>query len=482
MPANKKAKAKIADTSTDTSKESQKPDGKKASPKKTVSNKKKVREIKLRPSQIRFTQSSISNKLSDGTKIGELLDDVVVGRCFASAIKPIEVVWHDGKWYSNDNRRLWVLKQLEHLQKVDLIIVKKVCKIHRDKFTTKNEGTSVQIRKGHPGGIMYDYIERNMPHLKTNWKGNDTGRNDDSEDDQTASNDDLAEANPTTTKSKRRRPKRRKKRQASGLQDRSTQADKQDAEQDTSTNMEQSQANFDSDSESEFYNYNGGVYEQNDSFYTNHLLAEIQRVADDEGQQKRNDRDFNDLWAYEDVSYDFTDYSDTDDSDLCQDNILDQVKSSASWTQATVTECANKSTHKAYEPTSFQTSSQREYGFVNHWNSTNSKSRYNAQYVPNRHLTEDSRAENRSKNYVFEAEEPVPVDKPYEWNAEPAVSSRSNSHWCSYHNYDFPSSDDHPSERRLAQSVYEDVFGDFGPYSLAGLPKKEKKNTSCVIL
>jgi len=133
----------------------------------------KLREIKLRPSQIRFTQCSISNTFSDGSLIGNLLDDIFVGRCFASAIKPIEVVWTGEKWFSNDNRRLWILKQLEHLNKIELVTVKRVRKIVQTKFTTKNDGFTVTIRTGHPGGIMYDYIERNMPHLKTKWRGCD---------------------------------------------------------------------------------------------------------------------------------------------------------------------------------------------------------------------------------------------------------------------------------------------------------------------
>ena len=116
-------------------------------------------EIVLRPSDIRFTQDTISHKFSDGTLIGRLLDDIVIGRCFVSAIKTIEVKLVDGLWYSADNRRLWVFKQLEILGHCPLITVKVVKRIHWGKCTSGNGGTSVSIRGGQPGGIWFSAAE-----------------------------------------------------------------------------------------------------------------------------------------------------------------------------------------------------------------------------------------------------------------------------------------------------------------------------------
>ena len=127
---------------------------------------KKCNEIVLRPSDIRYTQSTISNKFSDGTLIGNLLDDIVIGRCFVSAIKRIEVKLVDGVWYSADNRRLWVFKQLEFLGHCPLVTVKTVKRIDWAKCTSANGGIDVSLRGGQPGGIWYSKVEEIRQLLK----------------------------------------------------------------------------------------------------------------------------------------------------------------------------------------------------------------------------------------------------------------------------------------------------------------------------
>ena len=127
---------------------------------------KKCNEIVLRPSDIRYTQSTISNKFSDGTLIGNLLDDIVIGRCFVSAIKRIEVKLVDGVWYSADNRRLWVFKQLEFLGHCPLLTVKIVKRIDWAKCTSTNGGIDVLLRGGQPGGIWYSKVEEIRQLLK----------------------------------------------------------------------------------------------------------------------------------------------------------------------------------------------------------------------------------------------------------------------------------------------------------------------------
>lgn len=127
---------------------------------------KQHKEIILRPSDVRYTQSTISHKFSDGTLIGRLLDDLVVGRCFVSAIKMIEVKLVDGLWYSADNRRLWVFKQLEFLGHCPFITVKVIRKIKWEKCTSENGGRDVSIRGGQPGGIWYAKAEEIRQNLK----------------------------------------------------------------------------------------------------------------------------------------------------------------------------------------------------------------------------------------------------------------------------------------------------------------------------
>ncbi|KAH3858217.1 hypothetical protein DPMN_100837 [Dreissena polymorpha] len=86
--------------------------------------------------------------------IGETLDDICEGRITIEDLPKIEVAKHDEKWVTNDNRRLWVFKQLERLGKcetVEVWIVSSVCQI---KLTTNNGGESIKVR-GFPGGIWH---------------------------------------------------------------------------------------------------------------------------------------------------------------------------------------------------------------------------------------------------------------------------------------------------------------------------------------
>ena len=115
--------------------------------------------VVLRPSDIRYTQSTISNKFTDGGLIGVLLDDVVVGRCFLTSIKRIEVKLVDGVWFSADNRRLWVFKQLEFLGHCPAVQVKVVNYVHSKKCTSENGGLEVTVRGGDPGGIWFSKIQ-----------------------------------------------------------------------------------------------------------------------------------------------------------------------------------------------------------------------------------------------------------------------------------------------------------------------------------
>jgi len=55
------------------------------------------------------------------------------------------------KWFSADNRRLWVAKHLERLGKLDRIKVNVVRGIPLQKMTTNNGGVSIRVR-GDPGG------------------------------------------------------------------------------------------------------------------------------------------------------------------------------------------------------------------------------------------------------------------------------------------------------------------------------------------
>jgi len=96
-----------------------------------------------------YSQNSIGNKFRNGLQIGEVLDDIMEDRLSISRLPTIEVMCIDGRYVSSDNRRLWILKQLEKLGRVSEVSVKIARRICRRKSArTRN----VRIRGMYPGG------------------------------------------------------------------------------------------------------------------------------------------------------------------------------------------------------------------------------------------------------------------------------------------------------------------------------------------
>ena len=113
----------------------------------------------LKPSEIYFSQDSISNVFGDrcrhsGIRIGTTLDELCEDRMNISDIPRIRVVKKGERWYSGDNRRLWIFRELERLGKCTDIKVKVIKYIPPQKFTTHNLGESVRVR-GDPGGSWH---------------------------------------------------------------------------------------------------------------------------------------------------------------------------------------------------------------------------------------------------------------------------------------------------------------------------------------
>ncbi|XP_045213797.2 uncharacterized protein LOC123564354 [Mercenaria mercenaria] len=181
----------------------------KSKPTKKDSQTKKM-ETNLRPSDIRYSQSSISSQFKDGTNIGQLLDDIFFGRCFASAIPQIEVSHIEGHWVSADNRRLWVFKQLEILGRLDFITVKVSKRIYIGKLTSENAGMVVEIRNGDPTGVVYALMY--------------DGQNQNTDDDSAEEPKDLA------PESKRKRKRRRRKRKPKTSHENNNNTDKPEHE------------------------------------------------------------------------------------------------------------------------------------------------------------------------------------------------------------------------------------------------------------
>ena len=105
--------------------------------------------LSLKPSDILYSQNSIGNKFTNGLQIGEVLDDIMEDRLSISRLPTIEVKCIDGSYVSCDNRRLWILKQLERLGSVNQVSVKTTKRISRQKSARTS---NVQIRGIGPGG------------------------------------------------------------------------------------------------------------------------------------------------------------------------------------------------------------------------------------------------------------------------------------------------------------------------------------------
>lgn len=124
----------------------------------------------LQPSDICFSQDSIGSTFGRCTShpfkpIGETLDDILTGTINVNSIPSISVCKKDGKWFTADNRRLWVLQEAEKRGKCSEVYVQKTSYINYNKFTTVNNGTSVYVR-GNPGG----YLWRSKPIMKIKQK------------------------------------------------------------------------------------------------------------------------------------------------------------------------------------------------------------------------------------------------------------------------------------------------------------------------
>lgn len=118
-------------------------------------------ELQLAPSDIYYSQSSISNcfkkaSLYAGKSIGDTVDDIMLKRCRLEDIPNISVVKKGDVWVSEDNRRLWVFKALESLGQCDKISVIVKTSINPKKSVIQKDITV----RGDPGGIIYKFKVR----------------------------------------------------------------------------------------------------------------------------------------------------------------------------------------------------------------------------------------------------------------------------------------------------------------------------------
>jgi hypothetical protein len=96
------------------------------------------------PGKIRYSQDSIQGAFKEGGDVEKLAADLKAGNVDPASIPPIRIVEQEGKIYTLDNRRLAAFQEAGipiRYEKLD-----SVPKGQLFKFTTKNDGVSIEIR------------------------------------------------------------------------------------------------------------------------------------------------------------------------------------------------------------------------------------------------------------------------------------------------------------------------------------------------
>lgn len=84
--------------------------------------------VLLKPSEIRFTKNLLASKFDNGIPLVETFTQIKNGEILLEDIPLIEVVFYPEKWewYTLNNRRLWVLQELEKIGKCRFVKTKRV--------------------------------------------------------------------------------------------------------------------------------------------------------------------------------------------------------------------------------------------------------------------------------------------------------------------------------------------------------------------
>jgi hypothetical protein len=97
------------------------------------------------PNQVRFTQSSVRFRFSDGTSIDDLAEALKAGEVRADEVPPLRVFEKDGLYFTLDNRRLEAFRRAGMAIPFRLATAEEINE-ETWKFTTKNAGVSVRVR------------------------------------------------------------------------------------------------------------------------------------------------------------------------------------------------------------------------------------------------------------------------------------------------------------------------------------------------
>ena len=131
-------------------------------------DRKKLLKMRLKPSEIFYSQDSISKKFNNGKTIYSTLDECRDNSFKVALIPNIRVCQKNERWYTLDNRRLWVFKRLEEERRITDIEVDTVSSslLTAKKFSTKNGGVSVKIRSF--SARLHDMLQFELDDMGSN--------------------------------------------------------------------------------------------------------------------------------------------------------------------------------------------------------------------------------------------------------------------------------------------------------------------------
>jgi hypothetical protein len=99
------------------------------------------------PYNIRFTQNSIKNKFGNGRSLDIGIGGLKSGKTTTYDIEPIRIFKKNRKIYTLDNRRLYVFQEANVRIRTKWATSREIAR-ESWKFTTKNQGTSIRVRRG----------------------------------------------------------------------------------------------------------------------------------------------------------------------------------------------------------------------------------------------------------------------------------------------------------------------------------------------
>jgi len=104
--------------------------------------------MRLSPSEIRFTQKTIKECFEDGKNVNDVINDVQCNRLPTNKLPHIKVFSLNSKYYTLDDRHLYVFRVLQQRFFLYEIPVDVVVNYGTEDVSTENDGVSVEFENG----------------------------------------------------------------------------------------------------------------------------------------------------------------------------------------------------------------------------------------------------------------------------------------------------------------------------------------------